>query len=146
MMLQRRLSYWLTQVYVDPYWNMQVWCENPSARNQIHDIELVQNSAICFISNLKRRTDNVLKVKNQSQLKSLKETPTVLFDANTPKLRSTSTPSTAYDKIARDRQLVTVTYHAAAREPISDSRSTKKCVFHTSFMPQTIREMHRKNS
>ena len=45
-------------VYADVVWD-------PSARSVIHDIELVQNSAVQFISNLKGRTDNASKVKNQ---------------------------------------------------------------------------------
>ena len=44
-----------------------------------------------------------------------KEPSTVLPDADSPKRRST-----AYDEIAKDRQLVTVTTRSAARrEPIS---------------------------
>ena len=44
---------------------------DPSARSKIHDIELVQNSAVRFISNLKGRTDSVSKAKDQLQLQSL---------------------------------------------------------------------------
>ena len=44
--------------YADVVWD-------PSARSKIHDIELVQNSAIRFISNLKGRTDSVPEAKNQ---------------------------------------------------------------------------------
>ena len=55
------------------------------------------------------------------------------------------TLSTAYDEIAKDRQLVTVTTRSAARgEPII-SICTKKSVFHASFLPQTIREMRGEN-
>ena len=46
---------------------------DPSARSKIQDIELVQNSAVCFISNLKGRTDSVSKARNQLQLQSLEE-------------------------------------------------------------------------
>ena len=38
--------------------------QDPAARGKIHDIELVQNSAVRFISNLKRRTDSVSEAKN----------------------------------------------------------------------------------
>ena len=49
-----------------------------------------------------------------------------------------STLFTAYDEIARDRQLVTVPTRAAAREePISIS--VKTGVFRTSFLSQTMR-------
>ena len=44
-----------------------------SARIKIHDIELVQNSAICFVRNLKGHTDSVFVAKNQLQLKSLED-------------------------------------------------------------------------
>ena len=55
------------------------------------------------------------------------------------------TLSTACDEIVRDRQLVTVTIRAAARvEPIL--MSTKKTVFHSSFLPRTIREMRKENN
>ena len=37
--------------YADAVWD-------PSARSKIHDIELAQNSAVCSISKLKRRTDS----------------------------------------------------------------------------------------
>ena len=53
--------------------------------------------------------------------------------------------STAYDEIAKDRQLVTVTTRSAARgEPISIC--TKKSIFHTSFLSETIREMCGENN
>ena len=52
--------------YADVVWN-------PSARSKIHDIELVQNSTICLISNLKGTTDSVSKAKNQLRLQSLEE-------------------------------------------------------------------------
>ena len=44
--------------YTDAVWD-------PSARSKIQDIELVQNSAVRFISNLKGRTDSVPEAKNQ---------------------------------------------------------------------------------
>ena len=47
--------------YADVVWDL-------SARSKIHDIELVQNSAIRFIRNLKGRTDSVSEAKNQLQL------------------------------------------------------------------------------
>ena len=47
--------------YADVVWDS-------SARSKIHDIELVQNSAVRFISNLKERTDSVSEAKNQLQL------------------------------------------------------------------------------
>ena len=48
-----------------------VW--DPSAGNKINYIERVQNSAVCFISNLKGRTDSVSETRNQLQLQSLEE-------------------------------------------------------------------------
>ena len=71
--------------YADVVWD-------PSARSKIHDIELVQNSSVHFISNLKGCTDSVSEAKNQLQLQSLKEKeepPTVLLDADSRKRRST---------------------------------------------------------
>ena len=105
---------------------------DPSAKSKIQDIELVQNSAVHFISSLKGRTDSVSEARNQLQLQSLEER------------RKNHRLSTAYDEIAKDRQLVTVTTRSAARgEPISIC--TKKSVFHASFMPRTIREMRGEN-
>jgi len=47
-----------------------------------------------------------------------------------------------YDEIIEDRELVTVTTRAAARgELISISISSRKSLFHASFLPRTIREM-----
>ena len=113
--------------YADAVWD-------PSARSKIHDIELVQNSAIRFIRNLKGRTDSVSEARNQLQLQSLEErrkNHRLCF--LTQILQSEDqhhTLSTAYDEIAKDRQLVTVTTRSAARgEPIS--LCTKKSVFFT---------------
>ena len=52
--------------YADVVWD-------PSAKSKIQDIELVQNSAVRFISNLKGRTDSVSEARNQLQLQSLEE-------------------------------------------------------------------------
>ena len=99
-------------------------CVDPSARSKIHDIELVQNSAVRFISNLKRCTDSVSKAENRLQLQSLEERRknhrlcflTQIFQSEDQH----GTLSAAYDEIAKDRQLVTVTTHSAARgKPIS---------------------------
>jgi len=50
--------------------------------------------------------------------------------------------SRAYNEIIEDREIVTVTTRAAARgELISISISSRKNLFHTSFLPRTIREM-----
>ena len=43
------------------------------ARNKIHEIELIENSAIHFVNNLKGRTDRVFEAKNQLQLQSLED-------------------------------------------------------------------------
>ena len=124
-----------------------VW--DPLARSKIHDIELVQNSAVHFISKLNGRADSVCEAKNQLQLQSLEEkrkNHRLCF--LTQILQSEDqhrTPSTAYDEIAKDRQLVTVTTRSAARgEPILIC--TKKSVFHASFLPRTICEMRGENS
>ena len=125
-----------------------VW--DPSARSKIHDIELVQNSAVCFISNLEGRTDSVSEAKNQLQIQSLKDKSKnhrlcflmqILQNENQHR-----TLSTTYDEIAQDRQVVTVTTRPAARgEPIS-TICTKKRVFHANFLPRTIREMRGENN
>ena len=125
-----------------------VW--DPSARSKIHDIELVQNSAVRLINNLKGRTDSVSKAKNQLQLQSLEEWRknhrlcflTQILQSDDPH----RTLSSAYNnEIAKDRQLVTVTTHSAARgEPISIC--TKKSVFNASFMSRTIRDMREENN
>ena len=81
----------------------------------MYDIELVQNSAVCFISNLKGRTDSVSEAKNQLQIQSLKDKSKnhrlcflmqILQNENQHR-----TLSAAYDEIAQDRQVVTVTNH-----------------------------------
>ena len=137
------ISYWRTQVYVDSYSNMRMWY--PSARNQMQDIELIQNNAIRFINMLKGRTDSVSEVRNQLQLQSLEEkrknhrlcflTTWILQNED-----QRYTLSTSYDEIARNRQLVTVSTRAAAKGgPISIS--IKKSIFHPSFLPWTIREI-----
>ena len=65
---QRRLNYWFTQVYVDPYSN--AW-DLSNSNNKIHAIKLVQNSAIGFIiSNQKGHADNVSKLRTRLQLPS----------------------------------------------------------------------------
>ena len=127
--------------YADVVWD-------PSAKSKIQDIELVQNSAVRFISSLKGRTDSVSEARNLLQLQSLEErrkNHRLCF--LTQILQSEDqhrTLSTAYDEIAKDRQLVTVTTRSAARgEPISIC--TKKSVFHASFLPRTIREMRGEN-
>ena len=55
--------------YADVVWD-------PSAKSKIQDIELVQNSAVRFISNLKGRTDSVSEAKDQLQLQSLEKITT----------------------------------------------------------------------
>jgi len=45
--------------------------------------------------------------------------------------------SKAYDEIIEDRELVTVTTRAAARRELI-SISSRKNLFHTNFLPQTI--------
>jgi len=50
------------------------------------------------------------------------------------------TLSRAYDETIEDKELVTVTTRAAARRELI-SISAKKSMFHTSFLPHTIREM-----
>ena len=122
---------------------------DPSAEYKIHDIELVQNSAVCFISNLKGCTDSVSEAKKQLQRQSLDDRrmnhrlhflTQILQNEDQHR-----TLSTAYDEIAQDRQVVTVTTRSATREPISILCS-KKCIFHTIFLPRTIREMCEENN
>ena len=141
---KRTVSYWFTSVYENAYSNMQIWYRTLrlEIRFMTHDIELVQNSAMHFISNLKRRTDSVSKAKQQLQLQSLKDRRrnhqvilhqlrflTQIFQNEDQH----HTPSTAHDGIARDTQLVTVTTREAGKgEPISIS--TKESIFHTSFL------------
>jgi len=64
-----------------------VW--DPAARSKVHDIDLVQNSAIGFISNMKRHTDSVSKARNELGLWSLedrrKKSLTVFTDPNSSK-------------------------------------------------------------
>ena len=120
----------------------------PSAKSKIQNIEMIQNSAVRFISNLKGCTDSVSEAKNQLQLQSLEE---MRKNHRLRFLRQSlqsedqrRTLSTAYDEIAKDRQLVTVTTRSAARgKPILIC--TKKSV-HASFLPRTIREMRGKNN
>ena len=103
--------------YADAAWD-------PSAKSKIQNIEMIQNSAVRFISNLKGCTDSVSEAKNQLQLQSLEE---MRKNHRLRFLRQSlqsedqrRTLSTAYDEIAKDRQLVTVTTRSAARgEPIS---------------------------
>ena len=108
---------------------------DPTTRSRIHDIELVQNSAVNFISNLKGRTHSVSEAKNQLQLLCFLTQIFQIEDQH-------HTLSTAYDEIVKDRQLVTVT--TARGEPISIC--TKKSVFHASFLPRTICEMRGENT
>jgi len=44
--------------YADVVWD-------PAARSKVHDIELVQNSAIGFKSNTRGHTDSVSKARNE---------------------------------------------------------------------------------
>ena len=107
----------------------------------IQDVELVQNSAIRFISNLKRCTDSEYEERNQLQLQSLEDRNFLIQILQNEGHHHTL--STAYDEIARDRQLVTVTTRAAAGgETISIK--TKKSVFYTYFLPWTIFEIRGK--
>ena len=124
--------------YADVVWD-------PSAKSKIQDIELVQNSAVRFISSLKGRTDSVSEARNQLQLQALEErrkNHRLCFSMRIPQSKDQhrTVVSTAYDKIGKDRQLVTVTTRSAVRgEPISIC--TKKSISQASFLPRTIREM-----
>jgi len=64
-----------------------VW--NPAARSKVHDIELVQNSAIRFISNMKGRADSVFEARDELGLRSLedrrKKSSAVCTDSNCSK-------------------------------------------------------------
>jgi len=51
--------------------------------------------------------------------------------------------SRAYDEIIEDRELVTVTTRSAARGELI-SLLSRKNLFHTSFLPRTIRKMRGK--
>jgi len=52
--------------YADVVWD-------PAVRSKVHDIELVQNSAIWFISNIKGRTGSASEVRSELGLWSLKD-------------------------------------------------------------------------
>ena len=88
---------------------------DPTTRSRIHDIELVQNSAVCFISNLKGRTNSVSETKNQLQLQSLEDKSRNHRQCFLTQILQNEdqhrTLSAAYDEIAQDRQVVTVTNH-----------------------------------
>ena len=125
---------------------------DPSARSIIHGIELVQNSAVRFISNLKGALIVYLKRKFSCSSRSLKERRKnhrlyLLTQILQNEYQQHTLLSTAYDEIAtKDRQLVTVTTcSAAGGEPISII-CIKKSVFHASFLPRTIREMRGENN
>ena len=111
---------------------------NRLPRTGIHDIELGQNSAISFIiSHLKLQLQYLDDRRKNNRLCFLTK---ILQNED-----QHHTLSTVYNDIARDRQLGTVTTHAAARrEPISIS--TKNSFFHTSFLPKTICEMCGENN
>ena len=68
-MVERRLSQQVYKMLCRPILKYTV-CDS-SARNKIHDIELVQNSSIRFISNQRGRTDSVSEARNPLQLQSL---------------------------------------------------------------------------
>ena len=110
-----------------PYSNMVMWCGPLQLKIRFYDIELVQNSSIRFISDLKGRTDCVSEAENQLELQSVQDGRKnhrlwflIRILQNEDQRR---TLSTAVDEIARDGQLVAVTTRAAARgEPIGKEK------------------------
>ena len=118
-MLQRRLSYWLTQVYVEPYSNMRMWCGTLKLEIRLmtyswfktvqYVLQAIWNGAlIVYIRQEIGYSSNLWKIKER--------TTDCAFWRGFSKMKI---GTTRYDEIARGRQLLTVTFHAAARgEPI----------------------------
>jgi len=123
--------------YADVVWD-------PAVRSKIHEIELVQNSTIRFISNMKGRADSVSEARNELGLRLLEDRQKnhrlCLLTRILQNEDQHQSLSRAYDEIIEDRELVTVTTRAAARGELI-SISSRKNLFHTSFLPRTIREM-----
>jgi len=70
-MPQMTLTYLLIQVYSGLYLIMQMWFG--ILRSKVHDIELVQNSVIWFISNMKGCTGSVSEVRSELGFWSLED-------------------------------------------------------------------------
>jgi len=119
-----------------------VW--DPATRSKVHDIELVPNSTICFISNMTERADSVSEARDGLGHRSLedrrKNHRLCLLTRILQNEDQHRTLSRAYDEIIKDTELVTVTTRAAARGKVI-SIPARKNMFHTSFLPRTIHEM-----
>ena len=123
--------------YADTVWD-------PYSRAAIHQIELVQNDAICFIANLKGRGESVSSARGDLGLETLecrRESHRLCLLARilTNEDRHNVLVK-AYDEILQDRKDVTMTTRAANRGCLN-SMAAHKEVYHQSFLPRTIRDM-----
>ena len=119
--------------YADAVWD-------PSLKKTMHDIKMVQNHAVKFISKLKGR---VSEDRWELGLQTLQERHknhrltllTRIFQAEDMH----SALSSAYEELVDDH-IVAIATRSAARGVLT-SISTNSRYYHQSFLPRTIREM-----
>ena len=118
-----------------------VW--DTSLEYLIHDIEMVQNSAIRFISKLKGR-ESITMARENLQIETLAERRTKIRHSLLLRLLSKeenhNTLISSYDELMNERSSnIAVTRAAARSEP--PTIYAKKNIYHNSFLPKTVREL-----
>ena len=122
-----------------------VW--DPSDRQTVHNLEMVQNRATRFVANLKGR-DSVSNACGKLGLQSLESRRRNQRIALLMKILSHESKhnvlASAYDEITTDRKDTTIITRAAARgEPTSIIYAMTR-LFHNSFLPRTVRDLRLK--
>ncbi|XP_067932804.1 uncharacterized protein [Watersipora subatra] len=111
-------------------------------KNTIQCIELVQNDAIRFISNMRERGKSVSEARNQLGIKSLKDRRKshrlCLLIRTFQNEEKHYSLSEAYDEINQDRENITITTRRASRGELN---SVTTNIYHNSFLPRTIRDI-----
>ena len=130
--------------YADTVWD-------PTNKQTMHSIEMIQNNAVRYIERLKGR-ESVSEARDRLQLKSLADRRkdhrlSLLFKILEHEDRH-SALSSSYDELIGDRAGMTMTTRAASgNQPTSIFASSQ--AYHNSFLPRTIRDLrlstHRTN-
>lgn len=122
--------------YADTLWD-------PYLKTTIHDIEMVQNRAVRFISGLKGR-ESVSDARCELGLLPLqarrKNHRLTLLTRILQSEATHSTLSSDYDEVVENRSLMSVTTRSAT-QGLPNSISSRSSCYHQSFLPRTIRDM-----
>ena len=118
----------------------QVW--DPYKKQDIHEIEMVQNRAIRFICNLKGRDDSITEARNKINLQTLetrrrkarlKLLLSMMDDEAHPVLHEFFTNETNTSKSEHHTR--------AQNQHLLPSLATNTNIFFQSFLPRTIRDL-----